>query len=72
MCLCLQLVKCFCLQLARLLYVVSCVFFVVHRGKGICPTLLGVCNGCVVCYAIGFDVGGPFFTFGLFVVGLGI
>jgi hypothetical protein len=47
-----------------LLYVVSCVFFVVHRGKGICPTLLGVCNGCVVCYAIGFDVGGPFFTFG--------
>jgi hypothetical protein len=32
-----------------LLSIVGCVLFVVHYGKGICPTLLGVCNGCVVC-----------------------
>jgi len=42
-----------------LLFIASCVHFVVHCGKGICWTLLGVCNGCVVCYVIGFDVGGP-------------
>jgi hypothetical protein len=54
------------------LFVASCVFFVVHCGKGTCPTLLGVCSGCVVCSAIGFDASGIFFTFGLFVVGVGI
>jgi hypothetical protein len=54
-----------------LLTTTGCVFFVVHRGKGICRTLLGVCNGCVVCYVIGFDASGSPSTFGLFVVGLG-
>jgi hypothetical protein len=41
-----------------LLFITGCVFFVVRHGKGICLALLGVCNGCVVCFAIGFDVGG--------------
>jgi hypothetical protein len=54
-----------------LLSTVGCVLFVVDCGKEIWPTLLGVCNGCVVRYVIGFDVGGPPSTFGLFVVGLG-
>jgi len=40
-------------------------------GKGICPTLLGICNGCVVHYIIGFDVSGPSSKLGLFVIGLG-
>jgi len=59
------------LQLTVLLFVASCVFFVVHCGKGICPILLGECNGCIVHSAIGFDVGGSFFTFGVFAIGLG-
>ncbi len=54
-----------------LLSIVGCVLFVVHHGKGICLALLGVCNGCVIRYTIGFDVGGPPFTFGLFTIGLG-
>jgi hypothetical protein len=53
------------------LSITSCVFFVVHHGKGICLAPLGVCNGCVVRSAIGFNVGGPPFTFKLFAVGLG-
>jgi hypothetical protein len=50
---------------------VNYVFFIMCHGKGICPTLLGICNGCVVRYIIGFDVGGPSFKFGLFTIGLG-
>jgi hypothetical protein len=53
------------------LSIVNYVFFIMCRGKGICPTLLGICNGCVVRYIIGFDVGGPPFKFGLFTIGLG-
>jgi hypothetical protein len=33
--------------------------------------LLGICNGCVVRYIIGFDVGGPSSKLGLFAIGLG-
>ncbi len=54
-----------------LLFVASCVFFVVRCDKGICLVLFGMCNGCVVHIVIGFDVGGFPFTFGLFVVRLG-
>lgn len=54
-----------------LLSAVGCVFFVVRCDKGICLALFGVCNGCVVHFAIGFDVCGSPSTFGLFVVGLG-
>ncbi len=54
-----------------LLFVANYVFFVVCHGKGICPTLLGIFNCCVVHYTIGFDVGGLFSKFGLFAIGLG-
>jgi len=47
-----------------LLFVANYVFFVMCRGKGICPTLLGIFNGCVVRYTIGFE-------FRLFAIGLG-
>ncbi len=53
------------------LFIDNCIFFVVHRGKGICPSFLKVCNGCVVHFVIGFDAHGPFFTFGLSIIGLG-
>jgi hypothetical protein len=43
----------------------------VCHGKGICPTLLGICNGCVVRYTIGFDVGGHSSKLGLFAIGFG-
>jgi len=53
------------------LSIIGCVLFVVHHGKGICLAFLGVCNGCVIRSIIGFDVGGPPFTFGLSTIGLG-
>jgi hypothetical protein len=53
------------------LSIFDCVFFVVHHGKGICPAFFRMCNGCVVHSTIGFHVGGPLSTFGLFVVGFG-
>lgn len=45
------------------LFVVCCVFlstinnvlFVVHYGKGMFSTLLGVCTSCVACPRVGFD-----------------
>jgi hypothetical protein len=45
------------------LFVVCCVFlstinnvlFVVHYGKGMFSTLLGVCINCVACPRVGFD-----------------
>ncbi len=53
------------------LFVNGYIFFVVHCGKGICPFFLRVCNGCVVCFVIGFDAHGPPFTFVLSIVGFG-
>jgi hypothetical protein len=51
------------------LFAISCVFFVVHCGKGICLAFLRVCNGRVIHFVIGFHVGGSPFTFGLSIVG---
>jgi hypothetical protein len=51
---------------------VGCVFFVVHHDKGMCPSFLGVCNGCVVQSAIRFYAHGPPpITFGLSTIGFG-
>lgn len=53
------------------LSIANYVLFIMCRGKGICPILLGICNGCVVHYTIGFDVGGPSIKFGLSIIRLG-
>jgi uncharacterized protein YjeT (DUF2065 family) len=49
--------------------ITSCVLFVIRHHKGICPAILGMCNGRVVRSAIGFDVGGPPSTIGFGNVG---
>jgi hypothetical protein len=41
------------------------------HGEEICPTFLGICNGCIVRYTIGFYVSGLSFKFGLSTIGLG-
>ncbi len=41
------------------------------HGEEICPTFLGICNGCIVHYTIGFYVSGLSFKFGLSTIGLG-